>query len=71
MDGYFDKIKAFKREDREDHAGEYTFLVKVGVVDNEVEVKETVTMCKVVRVVVKSHISDATYNPESDKEAET
>ena len=31
MDDYFGKIKAFKQEDREDYAGEYTFVVKVGV----------------------------------------
>ena len=42
VDDYVGKIKSFKREYRDEYECEYTFIVKVGVVDNTVEIKETV-----------------------------
>ena len=47
MDDYAMKMKSFKRDNREDYEGEYTFIVRVGVSDNTVEIKDTVTMCKI------------------------
>ena len=68
MDDYIGKIKKFKSKIREDYEGEYIFTVGVGVIDNTIEVKDTVTMCKIVQTAVDSHNSDTTYDPESDKE---
>ena len=47
MDDYYDKIKLYKRDIREDNEGEYTFLVYIGVFNNTVEIKDTTSysMC--------------------------
>ena len=67
---YMSKIKPFKREYREDYVGEYTFIVRVGVDENIVEIKDTVTMCKILRVdEVDKENSDASYQPESEAES--
>ena len=62
------KFKPFKRDICEDYEGEYTFTVRIGVIDNTIEVKNTVTMCKLVEIAVDSHNSDLTYVAESEKE---
>ena len=68
MDAYSLKMKSFKRLDRPEYVGEYTFVVRVGVDDsNTVEIKDTVTMCKIVQLEEESHKSDEEYKPESDE----
>ena len=67
IDDYCAKIKTFKREERMDYVGEYTFIVRVCVDDNTVEIKDTVTMCKITELEVEEKKqSDDSYNPESD-----
>ena len=68
MNDYAVKMKSFKRDYRDEYEGEYTFIVKLGVVDNVVEVKETVTFCKLVQLEDKTHESDEDYKPESELE---
>ena len=51
MDDYSLKMKSFKRVDIPEYEGEYTFIVRVGVDDsNTVEIKDTVTMCKINKI---------------------
>ena len=69
INDYAAKMKAFKRDDREDYEGEYTFIVKVCVVDNVVDVKETVTYGKVVCIAEEKDKPDEEYKPESDFES--
>jgi len=69
IDDYASKMKAFKRDDREDYEGEYTFIVKVCVSDNVVDVKETVTYGKVSCIAEEKVNSDEEYYPESDFES--
>ena len=69
MNDYRVKIKTVKRDDREDYEGEYTFIVKVGVVDNVVDVKETVTYGKIVSIAEEKDSTDEDYKPESDFES--
>ena len=57
-----------KREYRDEYEGEYNFIVKLGVVDNTVEVKETVTYCRITRLDDEP-IKDEEYNPESEAES--
>ena len=65
VDDYCSRMKLFKREYRDEYEGEYTFVVKVGVIDNTVEIK-TVTYCKITRLENESTKSDEAYEPESD-----
>ena len=67
MDNYAMKMKSMKRDYRDEYEGEYNFIVKLGVVDNVVEVKETVTYCKVVQLEDKRADSDDDYKPESEE----
>ena len=69
MNDYAVKMKSMKREYRDEYEGEYNFIVKLGVVDNVVEVKETVTYCKGVRLEEKRAESDEDYKPESECES--
>jgi len=66
MNDYVPRIKLMKREYRDEYEGEYNFIVKLGVVDNTVEVKETMTYSKINRLVTESNNSDESYQPESD-----
>ena len=68
MNDYAVKIKTMKREYRDEYEGEYNFIVKLGVVDNTVEVKETVTYCRITRLDDEP-IKDEEYNPESEAES--
>ena len=69
MDDYVGKIKKFKSDIREDYEGEYLFTVRVGVIDDAVEVKETVTMCRIINVEDgEKKQSDETYEPDSEVE---
>ena len=69
MEDYSVKMKAFKRADIPEYEGEYVFIVRVAVDDeNTVEIKDTVTMCKLTKLEVESHKSDKDYNPESKTE---
>ena len=67
IDDYVEKIKLFKRDERErgEYEGEYTFIVKVGLIDNVVEIKETTTYCQLSHFVNESNKSDEEYKPES------
>ena len=58
MDDYSIKMKSFKRVERPDYEGEYMFIVRLGVDDNTVEIKDTVTMCKITKVEDESHESE-------------
>ena len=69
MNDYAVKMKSLKRDYRDEYEGEYNFIVKLGVVDNVVEVKETVTYCKVVQLEDKRADSDDDYKPESETES--
>ena len=70
MDDYSLKMKSFKRVDRPEYEGEYTFIVRVGVDDsNTVEIKDTVTMCKINKVEDECHESGEDYKPESEVES--
>ena len=68
IDDYVVRMKDIKREYRDEYEGEYTFNVKVGVVDNIVELKETVTYCRITRLDDEP-IKDEDYNPESEAES--
>ena len=68
VDDYCSRMKLFKREYRDEYEGEYTFVVKLEVVDNTVEVKETVTYCKISRLDDETKNFDEDYQPESDFE---
>ena len=51
IDDYCCKMKQFKREERPEYIGEYTFIVRVGVDDdNTVEIKDNVTTCKLSKI---------------------
>ena len=70
MDDYIGKIKKFKSKIREDYEGEYIFTVRVCVIDDAVEVKETVTMCQIMNIEDdKKKTSDASCDPESEMDA--
>ena len=67
MNDYSFKMKPFKRVDRPEYEGEYTFTVRVGVDDsNTVEVKDTLTLCKLSKPVDETSTSEEEYKPESD-----
>ena len=67
MNDYSFKMKPFKRVDRPEYEGEYTFTVRVGVDDsNTVEVKDTLTLCKLSKPVEETSTSEEEYKPESD-----
>ena len=69
MDDYSMKMKPFRRVDRPDYEGEYTFIVRVGVDDsNTVEIKDTVTMCKLSKVDDEFQKSEEDYKPETDED---
>ena len=69
MDDYSVKMKPFKRADRPEYEGEDMFIVHVAVDDeNTVEIKDTVTICKLTKLEVESHKPDEEYNPESETE---
>ena len=63
MDDYIGKIKKFKSDHRDDYKGEYVFTVRVGVIDDEVEVKETVTICRIINIEDETKTSDESYEP--------
>ena len=70
MDNYSLKMKSFKRVDRPEYEGEYTFIVRVGVDDsNTVEIKDAVTICKIRKVEEESSKSEEDYKPESEVES--
>ena len=70
MSDYSVKMKPFKRSDRPEYEGEYMFIVRVGVDDtNTVEIKDTVTLCKITKLEDKSHESDEDYKPESETDS--
>ena len=70
MDDYVGKIKKFKSNTREEYEGEYLVTVRVGVIDDAVEVKETVTMCRIMNIEDDERkTSDASYDPESEMDA--
>jgi hypothetical protein len=67
MHDYSLKMKPFERVDRPEYEGEYTFTVRVGVDDsNTVEIKDTLTLCKIGKPVDESSMSGEEYKPESD-----
>ena len=68
IDDYASRIKLFKREYRDEYEGEYTFVVKLGVTDNTVEPKETMTYCRITRLEDESKKGDEDYEPESEFE---
>ena len=65
---YFDKIKMFKQDSREGYEGLYTFNIRIGVVDNCLEIKDTITTCKIVDVEEETRNSDDDYVPNFEKE---
>ena len=70
MDDYSMKMKQFKRVDRPEYEGKYTFIIQVGVDEsNTVEIKDTVTMCKLSKVDDEFQKSEEDYKPESDEES--
>ena len=71
MDDYSVRMKSFKRLDRPEYEGEYTFIVRVGVDDsNTVEVKSTMTTCVLKKVEDGTHDSEDDYALESESESE-
>ena len=48
-------MKSFNRAQRCDYEGEYMFIVRIrlGVEDNTIEIKDTVTMCKITNLKVE------------------
>ena len=71
-DDYSVKMKSFKREEREDYEGEYMFIVRVGVDNNNLEIKDTVTMCKIMKLEdEEKKTSDELYEPESEVDSVT
>ena len=66
IDDCTEKLKLFKATAREEVEGEYTFTVCVGLIGDVIEIKETVTTCKMSEVEEGSIKSDDTYKPESD-----
>ena len=72
MEDHSLKMKPFKRVDRPEYEGEYTFTLRVGVDDsNTVEVKDAVTMCKISKVEDEAHESEEEYKPDSESESES
>ena len=71
MDDYSLKMKPFKRLDRPEYEGEDTFTVRVGVDDsNTVEVKDTMTTCKIKKIEDETHESEEEeYKFESESES--
>ena len=68
---YAATMRTFKSEYRDDYEGEYTFIVKVGIFDNRVEIKETVAYCKLTELVQEVYCSEEDYKPESNSESES
>ena len=68
IDDYADKMKQFKQTDLDDYEGEYTFTVCVGVIDDTIEIKDTVTMGRLIHLETESRKSDEDYNPDSNVE---
>ena len=66
MNDYAVKIKPMKREYRDEYECEYNFIVKLGVVDNTVEVKDTVTYCKITQLETETKKTDEDYEPDDD-----
>jgi hypothetical protein len=67
MDDYALKMKPFRRLDRPEYEGEYTFTVRIGVDDgNVVEVKDTITTCIIKKTEDEVIESEEDYNPETD-----
>ena len=67
MTDYSVKMKQFKRLDRPEYEGEYTFVVRVIVDDsNTVEVKDTITYCKLRKVSDESEKSEDEFNPDEN-----
>jgi hypothetical protein len=65
MDDYSLKMKSFKRVDRPEYEGEYTFTVRLGVDDyNTVEVKEAMTLCKLSKPEDEDSDLEEEYKPE-------
>ena len=70
MDDYSMKMKSFKRVDRPEYEGEYTFTVRVGIDDdNTVEIKDAVTLCKLSKIEAEYSKSEEEYKPESEVES--
>ena len=68
---YAATMRSFKSEYIDDYEGEYTFIVKVGIFDNRVEIKETVAYCKLTELVQEVYCSEEDYKPESNSESES
>ena len=67
MDDYSIKMKSFKRVDRPEYEGEYIFTVRVGIDDNNtVEIKDTMTLCKLSKPDDEISNLEEDYKPESD-----
>ena len=67
MDDYALKMKPFRRLDRPEYEGEYTFTVRIGVDDgNVVEVKDTITTCIIKKTEDEVIESEEDYTPETD-----
>ena len=67
MDDYSLKMKSFKRCDRPEYEGEYTFTVRVCVDDsNTVEIMDATTTCKLRKIDSESAESDDEYQPEPE-----
>ena len=70
MNDYSSKMKPFKRVDRPEFEGEYTFTVRVAVDDNNtVEVRDAMTVCKLRKVEDESQKSEEEeYTPELESD---
>ena len=70
MDDYSLKMKSFKRLDRPEYEGEYTFIVRIAVDDsNTVEIKDAVTTCKLRKIEDESEDSEDEYKPDTEVES--
>ena len=70
MDDYALKMKPYRRSDRPEYEGEYTFTVRVGVDDsNIVEVKDTRTTCRIKKVESEIDESEEEFKLDSDSES--
>ena len=66
MHDYSLKMKPFERVHRPEYEGDYTFTVRVGIDDNNtVEIKDTLTVCKLSKSVDETYTSEEEYKPES------
>ena len=69
IDDYCCKIKKIKRVERPEYIGEYTFIVRVGVDDeNAVEIKDTATTCKLSKVDDEPLKSEEEFKPDEDED---